>query len=223
MALIGLILGLLAMGCAPNLVSYPPTAIDMEIIKGIEEIKLPPYVPNGHYKAAIENALKQLRNAIAVYQEKLFPIFNQMHQKYQKKDYDGMDGLIAKAKAGNAEWFTAYLAFKTANENLARANGQINNSVINNKTGQIVGAQSKLIRETLSTLNTLRQLLDITEGYNKARQEWNLSFMTKENEDKFNQLSRDANEAGNRLYNDGKTLPMLYIELKDLLAIQELR
>lgn len=213
----------LGIGCAPNLVTYPPTAIDQQIVKGIEEFKLPPQVPEGHYKDAIENSLKQSMNAIAIYQEKLFPIFNLMHQKYQERNYDGMDALIAKVKAGNAEWFTAYLALKTANENLAKTNEQINNPVIKNKTKQIVDYESKFAQEVLVFLNTLRQFMDITEGYNKARMEWNLSFLTKENEKKFNQLSRDVNEAGKKLNNDGKVFLMLYAELKDLLAIQEVR
>ena len=101
--LIGLVLGLLAVGCAPNLVSYPPAAINPVVVKRLQNFKISSQMPSEEYGAAFKNVIENNKNTAVVYQEKSFPIFNQMYQKYQKKDFDGMDVLIAKAKISNKE------------------------------------------------------------------------------------------------------------------------
>lgn len=170
------------LGCAPNLVSYPPTAINPIVVEGLQDFKLSSQMPNEEYGIALKSVIEHNKNAILVYQQKLFPIFNQMHQKYQKKDYDGINALIAKGRAYNAEWLISYKALKSVFEGLSEANNKTGNSAIKAKTEQVVDLGKKFVKGVFDTQNALREFLDITEGYDKARVEWNLSYLTKENE-----------------------------------------
>ncbi len=69
--------------------------------------------------------------------------------------------------------------------------------------------------------NTIRKLLDITEGYDRARVEMNLSFLTKENEQKFNRLSQIIHQLGEKLNKEGEVLFQSGIELNELLNKEE--
>lgn len=205
------------LGCAPNLVSYPPTAINPVIVEGLQDFKLSSQMPNEEYGVALKSVIEHNKNAILVYQQKLFPIFNQMHQKYQKKDYDGINALIAKGRAYNAEWLISYKALKSVFEGLSEANNKTGNSAIKAKTEQVVDLGKKFVKGVFDTQNALREFLDITEGYDKARVEWNLSYLTKENEQKFNSLSQSLNQSGERLNKEEEILLQFFVELNELL------
>ncbi|OIO65005.1 hypothetical protein AUJ30_01660 [Candidatus Wolfebacteria bacterium CG1_02_39_135] len=204
--------------CAPNLVSYPPTAINPVIVERLQNFKISSQMPSEEYGVVFKSVVERNKNAILVYQEKLFPVFEKMHQKYQKKDYEGTDALIAKAKGYNAEWFNSYSTLKSAYEKLSEANKNLNNSTIKAKTDQFVGLGKKFVEEVLDTINTIREFLDIIEGYDKARVERNLSYLTKENEQRFNQLSQALYQSGERLNNEERILLELTIELNELLS-----
>lgn len=215
--LVGLMIGLA--GCAPNLdlVSYPPTAINPSVVEGFQNFKLSSQMPSEEYGIALKNVIEHNKSTILVYQEKLFPLFEQMYQKSQKKNYAGTDVLIAKARGYNAEWSILHLALKNAYEKLGEANKNIDNPTIKAKTDQLVDFGKKFVEEVLDTINTLGEFLDIVEGYDKARVEWNLSFLTKENEQKFNRLSQALHRSGERLNNEAEILGRLAIELNELL------
>ena len=213
--LAGLMVGTLS--CAPNLVSYPPTAINPVVIEGLQNFKISSQMPSEEYGVAFKSVIENSKNTVVVYQEKLFPLFNQMHQKYQKKDYDGTNILIAKSRGYNAEWLNSYKDLKSAFEKLSEANKKISNSVVKVKTDQYVDFGRKFVDSVLNTQNTTREFLDITEGYDKARVEMNLSYLTKENEQKFNNLSQNLHLSRENLNKEGETLLQLLIELNELL------
>lgn len=207
----------LGIGCAPNLVSYPPTAINPVVVEGLQNFKISSQMPNEEYGATIKSVAENSKTAILVYQQKLFPVFDQMHQKYEKKDYDGTNVLIAKARTYNAEWLDSYKALKNVFERLSEANKKTNNPAIKTKTDQFVDFGIGFVGRVLNTQNTIRELLDIIEGYDKARVEMNLSFLTKENEQKFNSLSQALHQSGGSLNKEGEILLQLLVELNELL------
>jgi len=215
--LIGLVLGLLAVGCAPNLVSYPPPAINLVVVKGLQNFKISSQMPSEEYGAAFKNVIENNKNTAVVYQEKSFPIFNQMYQKYQKKDFDGMDVLIAKAKIVNAEWANSYLTLKNAYEKLGEANKKIGNVAIKTKTEQLINVSKECIEEMLETINTIRKFLDMAEGYNRSRIEKNLSFLTKENEQKYNNIAESLHRSKDGLNKKWMYSLEISIELNKLL------
>ena len=204
-------------GCAPKLVTYPPTAISPSTIKELQELKLSSSAPSPEYSLALRNVVEQSKIAMFLYQEKLFPVCNQMQQKYQKKHYAGTNILIAKARMYNAQWFQSYLALKQAFEKLSEANNKTMDGAIKAKTDELIGSGKKFAEKVLITQNTLREFLDITEGYDRARVEKNLSFLTKKNEQRFNNLSQTLNQAGQELNKDGEELVKLLVELNELL------
>lgn len=170
-------------------------------------------MPSEEYGVALNSVIEHSKNTTLVYQQKLFPVFNQMHQKYQNKDYDGTDVLIAKARGFNKEWANSYLALKNAYEKLSEANKNISNATIKIQTEQLVESSKALVEEMLNTINAIRALLDITEGYDKARVEMNLSFLTNENEQKFNRLSQRLHQSSSEL---GKRIANQLNELESL-------
>ena len=208
---------LLVSGCAPKLVTYPPAAISPSIIKGLQEFKLSSSVPNPEYGLAIRNVVEQSKTVTLLYQEKLFPVCSQMHQKYQKKDYAGTNILIAKARMYNAEWFQSHLSLKLAYEKLSEANKKTDSAVIKAKTDELIDSVKEFAEKALNTANTIRQFLDVVEGYDRARVEWNLSYLTKKNEQRFNTLSKTLNQAGQELNKNGEDLVKLSVELNELL------
>lgn len=217
--LVGLMVGVLVMvGCAPNLISYPPTAINPSVVEGFQNFKLSSQMPNEEYGIALKSVIEHTSGTILIYQEKLFPVFNQMHQKYQKRDYDGVNVLIAKARGYNAEWYNSFLALKNALEKLSEVNKKVDNSAIKAKTEQLVDFGKSFVDEVLSTQNAIRELLDIVEGYDKARVEMNLSYLTKENEQRFNNLSQNLHLSGEHLNEQVKVLFQLLVEFNDLLS-----
>jgi predicted O-linked N-acetylglucosamine transferase (SPINDLY family) len=216
-ALIGLVLGLLAMGCAPNLVSYPPMAINQIVVEGLQNFKISSQMPSEEYGAAFKNVVENNKNTVVVYQEKLFPIFNQMHQKYQKKNYDGTNALIAKARGYNAKWLNSYKDLKSAFEKLSEVNKKTNNPTIKTKTDQLVDFGIGFVGRVLNAQNTTREFLDIVEGYDRARVEMNLSYLTKENEQRFNRLSQSLHESDEKLNKEAEVLFRLLVELNELL------
>lgn len=209
---------LLVSGCAPKLVSYPPTAISPSVIKELQELKLSSSASSQEFGLALRDVAEQSKAAIFLYQEKLFPVCSQMHQKYQKKDYAGTNILIAKARMYNAEWFQSYLALKQSYEKLGEVNNKMPDSAIKTKTDELVASGKKFTERVLTTTNTIREFLDITEGYDRARVEWNLSFLTKKNEQKFNNLSQTLNQSGQELNKEGEEFTKLLVELSELLA-----
>jgi len=212
-----ILIGLMVGACAPNLVSYPPTAINPATIEGWRELRLSSQAPSEEYGSAMKTVVEQFRGTISIYQKKLFPVFNQMHQKYQKKDYSGTNILIAKARAYNAEWVNSYSALKSAYEKLSEANNNLNNSAIKAKTDQFVDFGKELVDRVLNFQSKLRELLDMTEGYDKARVERNLSYLTKENEQKFNNLSQNLYQSGEDFNKKLEVLFQLLVELNELL------
>lgn len=74
-----------------------------------------------------------------------------------------------------------YKALKNAYEKLSEANKKTNNPAIKTKTDQFVDFGREFVNKVLNLQNTIREFLNITEGYDKARVEMNLSFLTKEN------------------------------------------
>lgn len=212
-----LIFGLLAAGCAPNLVSYPPTAISPSVVEGLQNFKLGSQMPSEEYGVALKSVIESNKNTVVFYQQKLFPIFNRMHKKYEKKDYDGTNVLIAKARGYNAEWTNSYKALKSSFEGLSEANKKTSNPAIKAKTDQIVDLGKRFVNEVLNTQNTMREFLNIVEGYDKARVEKNLSFLTKENEQRFNQLSQALHQSGDELNKKGGYLLRRTIDLNELL------
>ena len=215
--LIGLVLGLLAVGCAPNLVSYPPTAINPIVVEGLQNFKISSQMPSEEYGVAFKNVVENNKNTVVIYQEKSFPIFNQMYQKYQKKDFDGMDVLIVKAKISNKEWNDSYLALKNAYEKLGEANKKIGNAVVKTKTEQLIDVSKECIKEMLETISAIRKFLDMAEGYNRSRVEKNLSFLTKENEQKYNDLAESLHRSEDRLNKKWMYSLEISIELNKLL------
>jgi hypothetical protein len=208
---------LLASGCAPNLITYPPTAISPSTIKELQEFKLSSSVPNQEYGLALKNVVEQAKAATSIHQEKVFPVCSEMHQKYQKKDYAGMNVLIAKARMYNAEWFQSYLALKQAFEKLGEANKKTNSAIIKAKTNDLIESGEKFAEKVLNHSNTIREYFDIIEGYDRARVEENLSFLTKKNEQRFNSLSESLLQSGQELNESGEKLIKLLVELNELL------
>jgi hypothetical protein len=202
---------------SPKLVTYPPTAISPLILKELEEFKLSSSVPSQEYGLAVRNVVERSKAATFLHQEKVFPVCNQMHQKYQKKDYAGMNVLIAKARMYNAEWFQSYLALKQAYEKLGEVNNKMPDGAIKTKTDELVASGKEFAEKVLATTNTIREFLDITEGYDKARVEWNLSFLTKKNEQRFNNLSQTLNQSGQELNKEGEEFTKLVVELNESL------
>jgi len=218
--LIGLmaIVMFLGIGCAPNLVFYPPTAINPIIVEGLQNFKISSQVPSEKYGIALKNVIEHNKNAVLVYHEKLFPFFSQGYQRFQKKDYDGTSAFIAKARVYNAKSFNSCKALKSALEELSEVNKKINDSAIKTKTGQVVDFGKEIVDRMLNAQNANRKLWDIFEGYDKARVEMNLSFLTKENEQKFNQLSQGIHESDEKLNKEAEVLFQLFIELNGLLS-----
>jgi hypothetical protein len=208
---------LLVSGCAPKLVTYPPTAISPLILKELDEFKLSSSVPSQEYGLAVRNVVERSKAATFFYQEKLFPVCSQMHQKYQKKDYAGTNILIAKARMYNAEWFQSYLVLKQTYEKLGEVNNKMPDGAIKTKTDELVASGKEFTERILITTNTIREFMDITEGYDRARVEMNLSFLTKKNEQKFNNLSQTLNQSGQELNKEGEEFTKLSVELSELL------
>lgn len=205
-------------GCALNLVSYPPTAINPAVVEGLQNFKISSQMPSEEYGIALKNVVERQKNTVLIYHEKLFPFFSQMYQRYQNKDYDGTNVFIAKARAYNAESFNSYKALKNAFEELSEANKKTNNLAIKTKTNQFVDFGKKFVDETLNTENTVHDLWNMVEGYNKARVERNLSFLTKENEQRFNSLSRNLHESDEKLNKEAEAFFQLLVELNELLS-----
>jgi len=209
---------LLVSGCAPKLVTYPPTAISPSTIEELQELELSSWAPNEDYALAIRNVVEQHKDTIFLHQEKLFQVCSEMHQKYQKKDYAGTNILIAKARMYNAEWFQSYLVLKQAYEKLGEVNNTMPDGTIKTKTDELIESGKKFAEKVLNHSNTIREFLDITEGYDRARVERNLGFLTKKNEAKFNNLSQALNQSGQELNKEGEGLVKLSVELNELLS-----
>jgi len=204
-------------GCAPNLTTYPPTAIDPSVVDGLQNLRLSPYMPSEKYEAALKGVIENSKRSISIYQDKLFPVFNEMYRKYQVKDYDGTNVLIAKARGYNAEWMNSYAELKNAYIKLSEANKEVSNPAIKDKTEQVVRSGKSFVKEAMQTFNVIRQFLDIAEGYDKARVEMNLGFLTEENKQRFNNLSLTLHQQGDELNKKGGELFRLGIELNNLL------
>lgn len=208
----------LGIGCAPNLVFYPPIAINPIVVEGLQNFRISSQVPSEEYGIAFKNVIERNKNAVLVYHEKLFPFFSQEYQRFQKKDYDGISAFIAKARVYNAESFNSYRALKSALEELSEVNKKINDSAIKTKTGQVVDFGKEIVDRMLNIQNTTRKLWDVFEGYDRARVKKNLSFLTKENEQRFNQLSQSLHESNEKLNKEAEVLFRLFIELNELLS-----
>lgn len=199
----------------PRLITYPPLVITSA--KELEAFKLSPSFPSQEYGLALTNVVEQLKFFVSSYQEKLFPVFSQMSQMNQKKRHVGMNVLIAKARGYNAEWFQSYLTFKQDFEKLSEANDKTKDGNIKIKTAKLIDLGRDFTENCLDNTSALRELLDISEGYVKARVEWNLSFLTKKNEQRFNELSTSLHQSGLELNEQADNFKVLLVELNGLL------
>jgi len=69
----------------------------------------------------------------------------------------------------------------------------------------------------LETINTIRKFLDMAEGYNRSRIEKNLSFLTKENEQKYNNIAESLHRSEDGLNKKWMYSLEISIELNKLL------
>ena len=210
----------LGIACAPNLnlVSYPPVAINPIVVEGLQNFKINSQTPNEEYDIAMNGVIKQYNDAISVYQEKLFPTFDLIYRKTQEKDYDEINILITKTRTYNAEWFVSCLALQRAYEKLGEINKKTNNPVIKAKTDQLVDFGMKFVGKMFNAQNTTIKLLNMAEGYDKSRVERNLTYLTKENEQRYNNLYQNLHQSQENINKEGEVLLRFLVELNELLS-----
>ncbi len=186
------VLLLTSFGCGPDLVYYPPTQLNPVTVQGLRVAAQG--APSN--TDAMNSVLHQVNKVLDLYEAELYPVALRMYESGQLKEYKAMNELIARARVANAQMFAAQRELKDALAQLREANGRLPDESTRRQTEAFLLPAERLADDTLIFSNILRQYLDIAEGYDRARREWNRSFLTAENEARFNALAREVRNQG---------------------------
>lgn len=165
---------LAAIGCAPNLVTYPSGEI--------RPIGPPPQ-KQANSPEATATAV-ELWNAIDAilqfHQSEMRPVFDGLHNAAQKMDHDAFDVLVVAGLGKSDKMFLLVLDGEEALKRFER-----NAQPMKQKERAVLAADA-FLRQARLWINQGRQVLEDGYAYNRSWHEKNLSHLNDKNEASFN-------------------------------------
>lgn len=198
--------------CGPKLVYYKPTEVKPSAAEYAEVFgKQLGEVKNEEYRQYLGVTIDNLVLAIRELETNLMPLYIKMYDN--RGNPEEAKKLSAAVRKNNAASFASFLKAKKSFQVLLEKNTLLSNPESRKKADSFARSGIDLFDETLTVLNEFRQLTDLIDGYVKAREEWNMSFLTEENEDRYNRLAASIDQRSRGLNKKG--LNMMF-QLRDL-------
>jgi hypothetical protein len=172
-----------------NLKTYAPRTLPETTLETLAQEARQP-----RHAASIRQALLASHKAGLHYQSQLMPVFREMHENRRKPNNPARNAqLIATARRETARMTSQVAEVRSAWQRVEHG-----------------GAGHELVRslgcrlgeQFLRLMNEVREVIDLTEGYERARVEKNLSYLTKANQDRFNRQTSGLDAAAAMMVHD---------------------